>query len=61
MALRVTLDFKGESKVAIKLELPSEWAGQQHVGNSITELKALSAGATLPGTKPLSEKERLTG
>jgi predicted metalloprotease with PDZ domain len=57
MALGVTLDFKGGPRGEVKLELPSEWAGQQHMETSITELKALSAGATLADTKSASEKE----
>lgn len=57
MSLRVTLEFKGDSHGMVKLELPSEWAGQQHMENSITELKALSPGTKLSDTESPSEKE----
>jgi predicted metalloprotease with PDZ domain len=57
MALLVILQFQGGSTGRAKLELPSEWAGQQHLENSITELKALSAGTTLSTTQSMSEKE----
>jgi len=57
MALRVTLEFKGNSKGSAMLELPSEWAGQQHAEKSITELKVLSSGTTLSDTKSPAEKE----
>lgn len=57
MALRITFAFKGGPGGEAKLELPSEWAGQQHVENSITQLKALSDDTTLDDTAAPSEKE----
>jgi predicted metalloprotease with PDZ domain len=57
MALRVTVRFDGGLKGKLKLEIPSEWAGQQHEENSVTELKTLSSGTTLSDTKSPSEKE----
>ena len=57
MALRVTLAFDSGPRGKVNLELPSEWAGQQHAENSITELKVLSPDTTLSDTKSPSEKE----
>jgi len=57
MTLRVTLEFNGGPTGKAELELPSEWAGQQHIEASITELKALSADTTLADTKSPSVKE----
>jgi predicted metalloprotease with PDZ domain len=57
LSLRVTLEFKGDSHGTVKLELPSEWAGQQHAEKSITELKALSPDTKLNDTNSPSEKE----
>jgi predicted metalloprotease with PDZ domain len=57
MALRVTLAFDSGPKGKVSLELPSEWAGQRHAGNSITEVKILSPDTTLSDTKSPSEKE----
>jgi predicted metalloprotease with PDZ domain len=56
LSLRVTLEFGGGPAGKAMLELPSEWAGQQHAEKSITELKALSAETTLTDKSP-SEKE----
>jgi predicted metalloprotease with PDZ domain len=56
--LRVTLEFGGGPAGKAMLELPSEWAGQQHAEKSITELRALSAGTTLTDKSPI-EKELL--
>jgi len=56
MTLRVTLEFNGNSKGTDKLILPSDWAGQQHLENSIGEIKALSAGTTIADTSSPSEK-----
>jgi predicted metalloprotease with PDZ domain len=55
--MSVILQFQGGSTGRAKLELPSEWAGQQHLENSVTELKALSAGTMLTATQSPSEKE----
>jgi len=57
MSLRVTLEFKGGASGRIKLELPSEWAGEKHAENSVTELKALSPDTTLINTESPSEKQ----
>ncbi len=57
LTLRVTLEFSGRPTGKAKLELPSEWAGQQHAEKSVTELKALSAETKLTDTKSPSEKE----
>lgn len=57
MTLRVTLEFNGGPAGKLKLELPSEWACQQHIEKSITQLKALSADTTLADTRVLTEKE----
>jgi predicted metalloprotease with PDZ domain len=57
MALRVILQFRGGPTGRTKLELPSEWAEQQHAQSSITELKALSAETMLGATQSPSEKE----
>jgi predicted metalloprotease with PDZ domain len=57
MTLQVTLEFNGGPTGMAKLELPSQWAGQQHTEKSITELKALSAETTITDTKSPSEKE----
>jgi hypothetical protein len=57
MALRVTLEFEGGPKGSVHLELPSEWAGQQHAEKSITELKALSPDVSLRDTTSPSEKD----
>jgi predicted metalloprotease with PDZ domain len=57
MSLVITLEFNGGPTGKAKLQLPSYWAGQQHAENSITELKALSAGAILTDTKSPSEKK----
>ena len=57
MSLRVTIEFEGGSQGKANLELPSEWAGQQHIENSIAELKVLSPDTTLSDTKSPSEKE----
>ena len=57
MALRVTLEFDGGPRGTVKLELPSEWAGQQRVEKSIAELNALSPDTTLRDTTSPSEKE----
>lgn len=57
MKIRVTLDFNGGPKGKVKLELPSEWAGQQHLENSITELKPLSPETTMTETKSPSERD----
>jgi predicted metalloprotease with PDZ domain len=57
MALRVTLEFDGGPKGSVNLELPSEWAGQQHAEKSITELNSLSPDTTLRDTTSPSEKE----
>jgi predicted metalloprotease with PDZ domain len=57
LTLRVTLEFSGGSTGKAKLELPSEWAGQQHAEKAVAELKALSAETTLTDTKSPSEKE----
>jgi predicted metalloprotease with PDZ domain len=57
MALRVTLEFDGGPRGKVKLDLPSEWAGQLHVENSVTELRVLTPGTSLTDTKSPSEKE----
>lgn len=57
MSVRVTIEFKGGPRGEAKLELPSEWAGQQHAENSITELKAISSATDISETKLPSEKE----
>jgi predicted metalloprotease with PDZ domain len=57
MKLLVTLAFNGGPKGHVKLELPSEWAGQQHADKSITELRALSEGTTIADTESPAEKE----
>jgi hypothetical protein len=56
LGLRVTLEFSGGPAGNATLELPSEWAGQQHAEKSITELKALSVDTALTDKSP-TEKE----
>jgi predicted metalloprotease with PDZ domain len=58
MSLRITLEFKGRSTGEEKLDLPSKWAGEKDLQNSITDLTALSAQTTVsdresPKTKQL--------
>lgn len=57
LSFRVTIEFAGGSSGEVKLELPSEWAGQKHAENSIAELKVLSSDTKLSDTKSSSEKE----
>jgi predicted metalloprotease with PDZ domain len=57
MVFRITLGFKSGPKGTVKLELPSEWAGQQHIEKSITELMPLSPQTTIVDTTSPTEKE----
>jgi predicted metalloprotease with PDZ domain len=57
MAMHVTLEFEGGPKGKVNLELPSQWAGQQHAEKSITDLKALTPDTTLTDTISPAEKE----
>jgi predicted metalloprotease with PDZ domain len=57
MALRITIGFKSGPKGRVKLKLPSEWAGQQHIEKSITELASLSVQTTIVDTTSPAEKE----
>ena len=47
MALRVTLEFIGGRSGEAELEVPSSYAGQQHLSKAFTELKVLSSQTTL--------------
>jgi hypothetical protein len=60
LALQMTLEFEGGPQGTVNLELPSEWAGQQHVESSITQLRALSPNTTVTDTKSSSKKGRRT-
>ena len=53
----MTLEFKGGPTGRSKLELPSEWAGEKHTENSVTELKADSADVLIRDTQSPAEKE----
>lgn len=57
MRLFVTLEFQGGDSGKVKLELPSEWAGQKQAEKSITQLKVLSEGSTITDTALPFEKE----
>ena len=46
-ALSITLIFSGNSKGTSRLLLPTEWAGQQKLYHSVSELKALSRATRL--------------
>jgi len=57
MALRVTLAFKAGPQGTVRLELPSEWAGQQHEEKAISQLKALDPRATITDTSSPARKD----
>jgi predicted metalloprotease with PDZ domain len=57
MALRVTLEFEGGPQGKVNIELPSEWAGQQHLEKSIAELKVISSDTTIVETESLTKRE----
>jgi predicted metalloprotease with PDZ domain len=56
LALRVTLEFKGGRSGETRLEVPSSYAGQQHLASAFTELKALSSQTTLRDTSSAANK-----
>lgn len=57
LTLQVTLEFSAGPTGEAKLELPSEWAGQQHAEKAVAELKARTAETSLTETQSPSEKE----
>ena len=42
LTIHITLEFPGGREGTAELELPSEWAGQTHLEDEVTNLKALS-------------------
>jgi len=57
--LRITLEFRTNRSGKTTLILPSEWAGQKDAYKSVTELAALSPGATINETKNPARREVL--
>ena len=57
MSLRVTLTFRGAANGRARLKLPSEWAGQRHAENSVTDIQMLTPATTIEQLSSPAEKE----
>jgi predicted metalloprotease with PDZ domain len=57
MSMRIILEFKGGRTGKERIDLPSKWAGEKDVQNSITEFTSISAQTTISETQSPKTKQ----